>query len=223
MKKVLFFLILLSLAAAKSVLAQSCGSYFPMTSQTYEFKLSQGDGDLMGSYIYEVIVKSPGKATLTRYQLRKNGKVLDWGVPHTLLCDAKGAVLIPDSTMVPYQSIGKVIFPESIEVGQTLTGTNNNYFFDKRKPEKKMGFVATKNIKVTKKETITVPAGTFEAFLIEYDRTIGQVLMGNITTQMKEWYVPGKGLIRLESYMNGNMKTKAELVSVSDKPFQEIK
>lgn len=223
MKKILFLAILITLTGAKQMLAQSCGSYFPMTSQTYEFKLSQGDGDLMGSYIYEVIVKSPGKATLTRYQLRKNGKVLDYGIPHTLLCDANGAVLKPDSTMIPYQSIGKVIFPESLEVGQTLPETNTNYFFDKRKPEKKMGFVATKNIKVTRKETITVPAGTFEAFLIEYDRTIGQVLLGNITTQMKEWYVPGKGMIRLESYMSGKMKTKAELVSVTDKPFQEVK
>jgi hypothetical protein len=223
MKKVLFFLILLSLAAVKQMAAQSCGSYFPMTNQTYQYKLSQGDGDLIGSYVYEVIVKGEGKATLTRYQLRKNGKVLDYGVPHTLLCDAKGAVLIPDSTMIPYMSIGKVVFPEVMEVGQTLPGTSVNYFFDKRKPEKKMGFVATKNIKVTKKESVTVPAGTFEAYLIEYDRTIGQMLMGNITTQMKEWYVPGKGMIKMESYMSGKLKTQAELTSVSDKPFQEVK
>jgi hypothetical protein len=223
MKKILFITSLLTIVAIKSMMAQSCGSYFPMTSQTYEFKLSQGDGDLMGSYIYEVIVKGSGKATLTRYQLRKNGKVLDYGVPHTLSCDSRGALLIPDSTMIPYMSIGKVIFPEMIDVGQTLPETNTNYFFDKRKPEKKMGFVATKNIKVTKKESVTVPAGTFEAFLIEYDRTIGQMLMGNITTQMKEWYVPGKGLIKMESYMSGKLKTKAELMSVSDKPFQEVK
>jgi hypothetical protein len=223
MKKVLFFIILLTLTAAKQMAAQSCGSYFPMTNQTYEFKLSQGDGDPNGSYVYEVIVKGEGKATLTRYQLRKNGKVLDYGVPHTLLCGPKGAVLNPDSTMIPYMSIGKVILPEVIEVGQTLPETNVNYFFDKRKPEKKMGFVATKNIKVTKKENVTVPAGTFEAFLIEYDRTIGQMLLGNITTQMKEWYVPGKGLIKIESYMSGKLKTRAELASVSDKPFQEVK
>ena len=148
---------------------------------------------------------------------------MDYGVPHTLSCGPKGALLSPDSTMVPYMSIGKVIFPDALEVGQTLPETNQNYFFDKRKPDRKMGFVATKNIKVTKKETVTVPAGTFEAFLVEYDRTIGQVLLGNITSQMKEWYVPGKGLIKIESYMSGKLKTRAELTSVSDKPFQEVK
>jgi hypothetical protein len=40
---------------------------------------------------------------------------------------------------------------------------------------------------------------------------------------MKEWYVPGKGMIKMESYMSGKLKTQAELTSVSDKPFQEVK
>jgi hypothetical protein len=223
MKTTLSIIIFLTLSTAAHVAAQSCGSFFPLTNKTYEFKLSQGDGDLMGSYVYEVIVNGPGKATLTRYQLKKNGKVLDYGVPHKLSCGSQGALLNPDSTMIPYMSIGKIVFPDAIEVGQTLPETNQNYYFDKRKPDRKMGFVALKNIKVTKKEVITVPAGTYEAYLIEYDRTIGQVLLGNITTQMKEWYVPGEGLIKTESYMSGKLKTKAELTSVSDKPFQEVK
>jgi hypothetical protein len=222
MKKVLFILILVTLAVAKMT-AQSCNGYFPLASQTYQFTLTQGDGDLMGSYVYEVIAKGEGKAKLTRYQLKKNGKVLDYGVPYSLSCTGQGTLLKPDSTTIPYMSIGKMIFPNELEVGQTLPETNQDYFFDKRKPEKKMGFVAAKNIKVTKKETVTVPAGTFEAFLIEYDRTFGQLLLGNVTSQMKEWYVPGKGLIKVESYMSGKLKTKAELTSVSDKPFEEPK
>jgi hypothetical protein len=119
MKTNLFITFILILTTATSLVAQSCGSFFPLTSQTYEFKLSQGDGDPNGTYVYEVITKGSDKATLTRYQLRKNGKVLDYGVPHTLSCGPKGALLSPDSTMIPYMSIGKVIFPDALEVGQT--------------------------------------------------------------------------------------------------------
>jgi hypothetical protein len=58
------------------------------------------------------------------------------------------------------------------------------------------------NRKITGKETITVKAGTFEAYVIEYDMfmVLEQGLRVGFEKHHKDWFVPGKGFVKTESY-----------------------
>lgn len=76
------------------------------------------------------------------------------------------------------------------------------------------------NRKVAAKESVTSPAGTWEAYVISYDGNVKTKMAGiglpgfDFTT--KEWYVPGMGIVKSETYgKNGKLAGSTLLTSVS--------
>jgi hypothetical protein len=71
------------------------------------------------------------------------------------------------------------------------------------------------NRKITALETVTVAAGTFEAFVIEYDMytLMKQGISAKFDKHHKDWYVPGKGIVKSESFQPNKKYTPG------DKPF----
>lgn len=106
-----------------------------------------------------------------------------------------------------------VVYPASMEVGQTfedLTGKTIGYG---SRGGKGTVVAEIKNRKVEKKETITTPAGTWEAFKITFDyigsfdsqgsydqsrREITGSNSGRYSFKWTEWFVPGFGIIKGE-------------------------
>ena len=59
--------------------------------------------------------------------------------------------------------------------------------------------------KVEKKETIETPAGSFHCLIVTQKTTIANKLL-NKEYPSKDWYVPGFGVVRSESYKsNGKL------------------
>jgi hypothetical protein len=60
------------------------------------------------------------------------------------------------------------------------------------------------NRKVTGNEIVTVAAGTFNTFVIEYDmKTVmdqNKIIHAVFEKHHKEWYAPGKGIVKTESF-----------------------
>jgi hypothetical protein len=72
------------------------------------------------------------------------------------------------------------------------------------------------NRKVEKKETITSPAGTWEAYLITYDAVIKTQVgpMGiPVTLRCKEWFVPNFGIVKTETYNKGGKLIGSTLIT----------
>ena len=69
--------------------------------------------------------------------------------------------------------------------------------------------VSCKDRKVSGRETVTVPAGTFDCFVVEEQMTVKSMLMSE-KNSMKTWYARGIGVVKEETW------NKKKLVSVSE-------
>ena len=76
------------------------------------------------------------------------------------------------------------------------------------------------NRKVAGKETVTSPAGSWEAFVISYDGNMKTRMAGiglpafNFT--VKEWFVPGMGIVKSETYSkNGKLVGSTLLTAIT--------
>lgn len=111
-------------------------------------------------------------------------------------------------------------YPASMSVGQALKDAE--FKMDMTMKGGMAGSLTFKaqNRKVAAKESVSSPAGTWEAFVISYE--------GNVKTRMagiglpgfdftaKEWYVPGMGIVKSETYgKNGKVMGSTLLTSIT--------
>lgn len=109
--------------------------------------------------------------------------------------------------------------PVDIQVGLIF---ENCQFFHKDK-----GLVVEvqlNNRKVTNYEVVTVAAGTFNTFVIEYDMltkmTQNKLVMAVFVKHHRDWYAPGIGLVKSENYQPKKPHKKPEeLYKPGDEPF----
>ncbi|HLW32629.1 MAG TPA: hypothetical protein VKX40_10240, partial [Aequorivita sp.] len=70
-----------------------------------------------------------------------------------------------------------------------------------------------KNRKVTGKEKMTTPAGTFDCYVITYDT---EVKMGiNQTTSSKQWVSEGVGMVKQVDSQKGKITNTTMLTAIS--------
>ena len=108
-------------------------------------------------------------------------------------------------------------YPYSMTVGQTLKDAQMEMDMNMNTGVKaNINFKET-NRKVDAKESITTPAGTWDAYVISYE--------GNMRTKMgplgipfnftaKEWYVPGIGIVKTETYSKGKLAGSTMITSI---------
>lgn len=108
-------------------------------------------------------------------------------------------------------------YPYSMSVGQALkdaglamdmkmnTGMNAKVDFKQN------------NRKVLNKENISTPAGSWDAYVIGYDGSL-KMKMGPMGIPMnftaKEWFVPGVGIVKSETYKNGKLAGYTMITSI---------
>ena len=92
-------------------------------------------------------------------------------------------------------------FPSTLNVGDVLPDASINVKASMNGMTIINMTVIVKDRKVSAKETITTPAGTFECYVIEQTTEVQNKMMKRATTS-KEWYSPEYGMIRTESYKN---------------------
>ena len=81
----------------------------------------------------------------------------------------------------------------------------------------KVMFVTTKmnckDRKVTARETVTTPAGSFDCFVVE-EKTTVRTMMVNEKSNSKTWYARGIGMVRQEMWNRNKLVSVTELTAV---------
>lgn len=214
------------LAAALPASAQDdCVFYFP-TDENVEFEHTSYNkrGKVQGYSVHRVTAydASGGVTTITaeNEQYDKKDNLMASGTYEVLCEDNQFKFKIGDITTAAMGSEGMqdmememeadyISIPANPEVGEELDeGTMTMNVSGSAMPG--MSMTATlKNRQVVGKETITVPAGTFDCVKVSYDTEIKTIM--TIQTQTTEWHAEGVGVVRAEYYnkkgkMNGYME-----------------
>lgn len=105
----------------------------------------------------------------------------------------------------------------NLSVGQSLKDASMTIDVSASGTETPMSFlkltVYITNRKVETKETITTDAGTFECYKITYDTEMQTIM--KIKTKAVEWFCPGVGMVKQETYSkNGKLTGSTKLSSL---------
>jgi hypothetical protein len=214
MKQVFFTLLLLPLFGW----AQDCRNYIYMTNNArVVMTVYDRKGDPSGTNTWTVLdAKQNGKAyeaSVSSQFNNEKGKEIAKSTG-TYICEggtlkADIRMSMPQQQMEAYKDAKATFdavyleYPSNMAVGQNLPDADF-----KMEVEQKGGLTTRINFnqmnrKVVSKETITSPAGTWEAFVINFDANFRAQLGGigiPFTISGKEWFVPNLGIVKTESY-----------------------
>ncbi len=100
-------------------------------------------------------------------------------------------------------------YPSDMTTGQSLGDVDFRMEIDNKGVTNIITFKMTDR-KVESKESVTTPAGTWDAFVISYN-SVFRIQIGPIGMPVniigKEWFVPGIGVVKSESYTKGGKLT----------------
>jgi hypothetical protein len=211
-------------------LAQDCKSFLFMTSNA-EIQMSIFDkkGNVNGIQTWKISdVKRDGagySSTINSRFTDEKGKEIAKG---TGVYKCNGGMLQADMKMaMPQQSQMQssdvqlsdsyLEYPYNLSVGQGLKDAQMEMDVNMNTGIKANINFKEINRKVDSKESITTPAGTWEAYVISYE--------GNMRTKMgpigipfnftaKEWFVPGIGIVKTETYSKGKLAGSTMITSI---------
>ena len=208
------FFVLIFLFSPLFALAQDCKSeFFPyMKGVKYSFDNYDKKGKLQSSSSSEVLsvtqVRDSLKATIKSQTFNEKGKEVSAGTVETVC--AKGLVFIDLRSMLSGDLTrafkdGEITvsgtpleMPATLSPGQTLPGGDLTMSLKSGGIQiMKMTFVIS-NRKVETKESITVKAGTFDAYKISYDMEVNAIF--SRTIHVVQWMAPGVGMVKSENY-----------------------
>jgi hypothetical protein len=110
-------------------------------------------------------------------------------------------------------------YPSKIEVGQTLKDADFKMDVEMNSGMNSSVNLKQHNRKVSSKEMLTTPAGTWEAYVISYDGNF-QMKMGGLglpafNFTVKEWFVPNLGIVKTETYSKaGKLIGSSQITSI---------
>ena len=93
--------------------------------------------------------------------------------------------------------------PQSMKVGDKLKDGLINMSLTGSSPISMNISVTISDRKVVAEETLNTPAGEFDCAVLE--QTVSTKMMMSIIMESKEWYTPGVGMIKSESYRKGKL------------------
>lgn len=197
--------------------AQDCKTYFLMRAgNEIEMTMYDKKGEVSGRSVSKVTSVRPNGETLEAHFGTKvysgKGKEQFSNADVTVTC-SKGVYSMDLRNLVPAESMGAMRdmevrvsgtlaeYPARLEPGMTLKDAD-------LLAEPSTGGVALlkmtislKNRKVEGKEAITTPAGTYDCYKITYDANLKMGV--GVNYQAAEWFAPGFGVVKTETYRNG--------------------
>jgi hypothetical protein len=192
----------------QAIQAQECSMYHPLVKDAvYETQFYLKNGKPNGKQIHKVVnvesTSTGARATIEISVVMPKGSTQ---VSHTYTVECNAGTIKIDlraklsgKPNPDFKDEGSWILeiPSNPEIGSTLS---NGKFSSTGKNSYYETFI--ENVKITGKESITTVAGTFEAYIVEYD--MGTVMTRGASAVFykhhKDWYAPGKGLVRSESF-----------------------
>lgn len=214
---------------------QECGNYLFMTNnaeiemtvldkkgknagtQTWQITNVKTNGNSVESMVVSNFKDAKGNdiATGTGNYICENGILkadVRMSLPQQQMEAYKDAEINFDAVYLEY--------PYNISVGQTLNDAD--FKMDIRQENGMSSTVTYKasNRKVEGKESVTTPAGTWDAFIISYDATFRMEVAGigiPMNIKGKEWFVPGVGVVKTETYNKNGKLTGSTMISAIKK------
>ena len=221
--KAFFFIV--ALIAVSVIQAQNCNYYYFQNNKTITMGFFNKKGSQDGTLIYKIsgVEKTGGTTTGTVVSEYFDKKKKSYGQSTGKMKCSGGVLLIDMKTLLSpqqnqqFQSAdvqGKgfyLEYPSVMKVGETLK--DGSFDMDMKMES---GLMARIKMDLTDrvvqaKESVTTPAGSWEAFKINYNsKTV--IDMGfaiPIRMEMTEWFVPNLGVVKTEHKMG-----KSELLSI---------
>jgi len=225
MKRLIFLLLALPLAG----FAQDCKNFFYLTNNAQvEMTMYDKKGKQSGLTTWKISnVKKTGtgyESTINTNMKDEKGRDLASGTG-TYRCEngvlkADARMSLPQQNANTYNTDAKlesayIEYPAKMTEGQSLKDVDFKMDVQTNGMASNVSFKET-NRKVTTKESITTPAGTWDAYVITYDGFFRTQVAGigiPITISGKEWFVPGFGLVKTETYNKGGKLMGSTLIT----------
>ncbi|WP_276499560.1 hypothetical protein [Pontibacter litorisediminis] len=236
LRKVLLLLLCCQLAAAVPSQAQTdCADYQLLRENTkYELLNYDRKDRQTGRIVYNVTnVENSGdkvEATIHSQVYDEEGKLATEN-DFKIGCENGSISMDLNSLMGPnmmgtYKEMemavegNKLLYPSNLQAGQKLEdGTMTMEMKDKESGQKAMTMVMkVTNRTVEGKESVTVPAGTYDSYKIRYNTDMEnramEMKMPGMRMETVEYYVPEIGTVRTETYRNGKLLSYTVLSKV---------
>ncbi len=217
-------LVLLAIAftPALATKAQSCNYYYLQNNKTVEISIFDKKQRMSGKLIYKVSdVKKSGTSVSSKVNSEiqdKNGKLIGSGAS-TMLC-SNGILKVDMKMMIPVESQAMntadvtgassyMEYPVSLSVGQKLPDANFAMDMNMNTGIKGHVDIDVTERMVVAKESITTPAGTWDAYKITSKQKM-LIRMGigiPRRDEVTEWFVPGFGVVKTQSKGGGTELT----------------
>lgn len=217
MKKLVFTLALCLFAGA--AFAQVM---FPQEGKVMEYSMKvkspMGDQDLTAKQYLKsktateavVVTDAMGQNMETVYTLADNQVTLSL---KNLLASSMGAAA---GSLEVVEGTGLLVYPFELEVGKEYEPITAKIKGNMQGMELSMD-LSMENRKAEAKESVTVPAGTFECVKLVEELVI-KVMGQEQITETTSWYAIGVGLVKqTTNALNGMVANTMELTKISDK------
>lgn len=160
-----------------------------------------------------------GKQTNVKYDYKCDGKNVYFDIASMFRTDSKNNETGFESSTIPY--------PINVKAGQTLPDASGVMSSTSGKRKMTMTYTFS-NRKVTGMEEVTTAAGTWKCYKISMDVDMEMDIPGmdeNVKKMMKQmkdsrkmssitWFSPDFGVVKTETYLNGELQSKNEVVAV---------
>jgi hypothetical protein len=230
-----FISILILLFISSIVSAQDCKNFFYLTRDAkFEITLYDGKSNEIGKQEWKIDdLKNDGTAWSAKVKTKFTDKKGRDGakaqgvykcIGGTLNADIK--MSLPQEQMQAFKNMdvkgndAYLEYPVNLMTGQVLRDAN--YKMETWNKGSLVAIVSFNvlNRKVEGKETVTTPAGTWEAYKINYN-SLFKVEVGStgrgipMNFKITEWFVPGYGIVKSETYNNnGKLVGSSQLTSL---------
>lgn len=238
MKRTLYILFVLLIAAvlAMPAEAQNCSDYMLLSNNAqYEILTYNNKDKLMSKATYLVtnVNRNNDRVEATvQTKVYDNKDKLSSEGEFTIGCDGGTISMDMRSMMNPdmmeaYKNMevsmegDKMLYPGNLQAGQKLEDGTMTITVKDNSSGQTMSTMTMKVLDrtVEGKESIKVPAGTFDSFKIKQNTEMENRAMGmkmpGMRMQTVEYFVPKIGMVRSESYRNGKLMSYSVLNKVN--------
>lgn len=227
MKKLAFVFAFLFFVS--SSYAQNCGKYFALNKGTVSEITNYQKNDkvaAVSTFTVQDVVNEGGAKVAKMLSVMKDDKGKELAQTEYDVSCKNNILSIDFNSMVTPQmrtqyknmdmdvSGTNIELPDNMKVGDNLADADVLIKVNMSGINMKMT-VEMNNRKVTGKENVTTPAGTFDCFVITYDV---KMKMGfNMQSSSKQWIAAGVGLVKQEDYNKRGKVTSSSVLTAFKK------
>lgn len=229
MKIKLSFLLAFLCTVQVAIAQNDCNMYYPLKEgakfQITTYNKSNKPTSVLDYQVINVQNTSAGKVATIKGSAKDKGDKMITEMEYNVTCKDNKLSIDFESMLNPqmleqfkgmdYEITGTNLdWPSDLSVGQSLPDSNMNMKISMSGMNMNMDMNVT-NRKVSGKEKVTTPAGTYDCYVISHDTNVS--MMGtSYKTSSKQWVAKGVGLVKQEDTQKGKVESTSLLTAFSN-------